>query len=62
MERLRVVKGHIAEHGMKLKSKKCSFAQRIVKLLGHVVDQNGIYVDPDKVYAIKEFPRLISAT
>lgn len=49
MEHLRVVIKRIADHGLKLKVPKCSFTQRSVKLLGNVVNQSGVYVDPEKM-------------
>ena len=36
--------------------KKCIFGVTSGKLLGHIVSQKGIEVDPDKVKAIREMP------
>ena len=44
----------ISKHGLKLKVEKCSFAQSRVRLLGHVVDKDGVSVDPEKVAAIQD--------
>lgn len=35
---------------------KCSFLQTEVKLLGHIVNTEGIRMDPDKTKAIQDFP------
>ena len=35
---------------------KCAFAVRSGKLLGHIISQEGIVVDPDKVTAIMQAP------
>ena len=42
----------IADQGLKLKASKCSFAQSKVRLLGHIVDTNGVHVDAGKIEAI----------
>ena len=36
--------------------KKCVFGVTSGKLLGHIVSQKGIEIDPDKVKAIREMP------
>ena len=36
--------------------KKCIFGLTLGKLLGHIVSQKGIEVDPDKVKTIREMP------
>ena len=46
----------IAQHGLKLKISKCSFAQSKVKLLGHVVGKGGVSVDNEKIEAISAAP------
>ena len=44
------------ECGGQLNPKKCHLAQPRVKLLGHVISQNGIEADPDKVKALMTLP------
>src|ERR1044072_6513452 len=41
---------------LRQKSNKCTFRVRSGKLLGFIVNQRGIEVDPDKVKAIQEMP------
>ena len=42
---------------MKLNLDKCQFAQTSVKCLGHVVCQEGVKTDPDKISAVQSWPR-----
>ena len=39
-----------------LNPKKCVFGVTSGKLLGHIVSERGIKVDPDKIKAIQEMP------
>ena len=41
---------------MRLNSSKCTFGVKSGKLLGFIVSQKGIEVDPEKVKAILEMP------
>ena len=50
------VLGIISRHGLKLKLSKCEFAKTRVRYLGHILDGNGIHVDPEKVVAVKNMP------
>ncbi|KAK7096429.1 hypothetical protein V1264_005727 [Littorina saxatilis] len=43
--------------GVTLNAEKCQFSKETIKFLGHVVSRDGIAIDPDKVAAIKNFPR-----
>ena len=47
----------LRQAGLRLKLKKCTFAQPKVEYLGHVVTRDGIEVDPKKVEAVKGFPQ-----
>lgn len=55
-EKLKKVLGRYDECGGQLNPKKCHLAQPRVKLLGHVVSENGIEADPDKVKSIILLP------
>ena len=50
--RLKAVLQRLQEAGLTLNSEKCQFSRSCVKFLGHLVDQDGIHPDPDKVAAI----------
>ena len=54
---LQQVFNRLRQAGLRLKLKKCTFAQPKVEYLGHVVTRNGIEVDPKKVEAVKGFPQ-----
>ena len=49
----KVVLERLIEAGLTLKSSKCTFDAREVKLLGFVVNENGIQTNPEKVSAIR---------
>ena len=42
--------------GLRLKPKKCTFAQPSVEYLGHVVSAEGIHTDPRKLQAVRNYP------
>lgn len=52
LSRLRLVFQRLRENNLKLAPKKCHFLQRRVRFLGHVVDGEGVSVDPAKVEVI----------
>ncbi|KAL1255089.1 hypothetical protein QQF64_013150 [Cirrhinus molitorella] len=52
LERLEMVFERLGAHGLKLAPKKCYFLRRSVKFLGHVVNEDGVATDPDKIAAI----------
>ena len=45
----------IRDAGLRLKPKKCRFAQEEVEYLGHVVSADGVRTDPKKVDAVRNF-------
>ena len=49
-------------HVLYAKYSKCHFWEREVRFLGHVINENGIGVDPDKVRAVEEWKRPETAT
>ena len=62
VEHLSAVFATSAKHGLKLKVSKCSFAHSKIKLLGHVIDADGIAVDTDKIEVIKSAPIPVTTT
>ena len=51
-EHLRIVLGELRKHQLYAKFSKCEFWLRQVGFLGHVLTQEGIAVDPEKVKAV----------
>ena len=56
-EHLNRVFDKIRSVGLKLQPRKCTFARKQVRYLGHVVSGDGVAPDPEKIRAIREFPR-----
>uniref|UniRef100_A0A3P9L7F3 Gypsy retrotransposon integrase-like protein 1 n=1 Tax=Oryzias latipes TaxID=8090 RepID=A0A3P9L7F3_ORYLA len=55
--RLMKVLTRLRDYGLKLSPEKCHFFRTSVKYLGHVVDAQGVHTDPDKLSALKTWPR-----
>ena len=53
---LRLVLDRLRAAGLRLKPKKCCFAQLQVRYLGHIVSSDGMRTDPKKLQAVREFP------
>ena len=60
--RLRAVFEKLRNANLKLKPKKCRFFRKSVPFLGHIVSENGISTDPDKIKAVSEWPVPVSVT
>ena len=56
LERLQSVFSRLHEHGLKLKPSKCHLFRTSVKYLGHVISEDGVETDPDKITALKNWP------
>lgn len=56
MQRLEAVMQRIREAGLKLNASKCKFFQREIKYLGHIISEEGIAVDQEKIEAIRKWP------
>lgn len=54
--RLLHVLNRLKEYGLKLSVEKCKFLQTSVRYLGHIVSQNGMETDPQKIETIKTWP------
>lgn len=55
--RLMKVLTRLRDYGLKLSPEKCHFFKTFVKYLGHVVDAHGVHTDPEKISALKCWPR-----
>ena len=51
-KRLQAVLERLTAAGVTLNLKKCEFNKSRIKFLGHIIDKDGIHVDPDKVKAV----------
>jgi hypothetical protein len=51
-EHLRVVLTRLCDHKLYVKFSKCEFWLKEVPFLGHVLSEDGIYVDPTKVQEV----------
>ncbi len=54
--RMEAVFRHLKEVGLKLKRSKCHFFQCSIRYLGHVVSEDRVSTDPDKVSVVKSWP------
>ena len=57
LEKLDKVLTRLEQYGLKLNPDKCRFVQPSVKCLGHVISKEGVSTDPDKISAVKSWPR-----
>ncbi|KAI2644541.1 Retrovirus-related Pol polyprotein from transposon opus [Labeo rohita] len=55
--RLINVLGRLREYGLKLSLDKCKFSQTEVRYLGHIVSREGVKTDPEKIRALRTWPR-----
>ena len=55
MDRLHEVLQRLIKAGLKLKPSKCKLFQRRVLYLGHIVSEDGIAADPEKVEAVQSW-------
>jgi hypothetical protein len=56
LDHLRQVFERFRSVGLKLQPKKCTFGQKEVKYLGHIVGENGVATDPDKLQIVRDYP------
>jgi hypothetical protein len=45
----------LREHQLYAKLSKCSFYQKKIHYLGHIISEDGIGVDPEKIESIREW-------
>lgn len=55
LQHLRIVLQHLREHKIYGKLSKCTFFQKKVQYLGHVISIEGIAINPTKIKAILEW-------
>ena len=53
---MRMVLQLLREHKMYAKMRKCDFYRDRIHYLGHIILEQGISVDPDKIEAIMKWP------
>lgn len=60
---MRAVFSTLRQHGLVLKQSKCSFAERRINYLGHVIEQGVAAMDTDKIQAVQDWlvPRTLKA-
>ncbi len=56
LEWLEAVFSRLKEAGLKLKPSKCSFFQRELKYLEHIISKDGVRIDPEKIRVIQDWP------
>lgn len=56
-ERLMRVLSKLREFGLKLSPDKCHFFRKSVKYLGHIVSEEGVETDPEKIAALTTWPK-----
>lgn len=56
LERLDLVLTRLHEGNFKLSTKKCYFLQKKVTFLGHIVSEQGVETDPEKMSKVVDLP------
>ena len=59
---LRMVLQVLREHKLYAKLSNCSFYQKHIHYLGHIISKDGIAIDPEKIEAIREWSALKNVT
>ena len=57
LHHLQLVFSNLRSAKLKLNPEKCNFGTKTVKYLGHIISKDGIYVNPENVDKVKNFPR-----
>lgn len=58
---LRLVFALLSKDQWKIKLSKCSFSQKEIRYLGHIISEQGVSTDPSKISAISQWPRPVNA-
>ncbi|PNX67289.1 retrotransposon-related protein, partial [Trifolium pratense] len=56
MNKLEEVLQLLDKHKLVVNQKKCSFGKRTVEYLGHLINKEGVAVDPSKVNSVLQWP------
>ena len=62
LHRLKAVINKLKAVGLKLKPSKCDLFKQQVNYLGHVVSNEGVSTDPEKIKAVTEWPQPTTVT
>ena len=55
--KLKKLLGRLQTAGLTLQPEKCHFLQKEIAYLGHVITQDGVEPDPQKIESVQKFPR-----
>jgi len=56
LQHVRAVLSTLRHHGLVLKRSKCSFGERRIHYLGHVIENGVVSMDVDKIKAVQDWP------
>ena len=62
LHRLKAIFNKLRAAGLKLKPSKCDLFKQQINYLGHVVSQEGVSADPEKIKAVTEWPQPTTVT
>ena len=62
VHRLKAVFNKLRVAGLKLKPSKCYLFRKEIKYFGHVVSNEGVSTDPDKIKTVTEWPQPTTVT
>lgn len=55
-DRLKLIFDRFRRFGLKLSPKKCHFLMKKVKYIGHIISEEGVQADPDKIEKVEHWP------
>jgi hypothetical protein len=53
---IKLVLAKLQEHHLFVKHSKCSFGERLVAYLGHVISADGVMMDEQKIRVVLDWP------
>ena len=62
LHRLKAVFNKLKADGLKWKPSKCDLFKQQINYLGHVVSKEGVFIDPEKIKAVTEWPEPTTTT